>query len=273
MKVYSIFFSPGGSTKKCVLNVASGFKDVEHITIDMNDIKNRSKDHYFKSDDLVIIGMPTMTKLFGLPSDIVSRLYGDKTPFVGLVTCGNGYYGKGLIALNTIMTRQNFRIVGAGGFVGQYSFNKEIAKGRPDDRDKVMQVDMGRRIQEKLLSGDLSFNHKLKIDWPREGAFSTVKCGLVSLLPGPGGELPKSMRSLDVHDTCVKCKKCIKACPVGAITFKEGIVIDNEKCIGCFACGNTCPVNAIHHTNQMMIKSVKNVVSFRDKRKPLDIFI
>ncbi|MBE6381217.1 MAG: 4Fe-4S dicluster domain-containing protein [Lentisphaerae bacterium] len=42
---------------------------------------------------------------------------------------------------------------------------------------------------------------------------------------------------------CVKCKLCIKSCPVGAIS--DDFVIDTEKCTRCNSCIELCPKKAI----------------------------
>ena len=42
---------------------------------------------------------------------------------------------------------------------------------------------------------------------------------------------------------CVKCRLCIKTCPVGAIS--DNFVIDNEKCTRCNSCLEVCPKKAI----------------------------
>lgn len=46
-------------------------------------------------------------------------------------------------------------------------------------------------------------------------------------------------------DQCVKCGKCAKHCPVGAIVLKPWPVIDKRKCIRCFCCMEVCPVHAL----------------------------
>ncbi len=47
---------------------------------------------------------------------------------------------------------------------------------------------------------------------------------------------------------CVKCKLCIKSCPVGAIS--EDFVIDKDKCSRCNSCIELCPKKAIsRHPN------------------------
>ena len=45
--------------------------------------------------------------------------------------------------------------------------------------------------------------------------------------------------------SCTLCKKCYNVCPAGAISWKDGPVIDNEKCILCFCCKEMCDQDAI----------------------------
>jgi len=44
------------------------------------------------------------------------------------------------------------------------------------------------------------------------------------------------------HTTCGGCmiKSCISACPNGAISYSDRIVIDPEKCDGCGECISNC---------------------------------
>ncbi len=45
------------------------------------------------------------------------------------------------------------------------------------------------------------------------------------------------------QDNCVKCKLCIKNCPVDAVS--DDFVIDNNKCTRCNTCIEVCPKNTI----------------------------
>jgi Fe-S-cluster-containing hydrogenase component 2 len=49
-----------------------------------------------------------------------------------------------------------------------------------------------------------------------------------------------------VGDKCSNCSACEGACPVGAISEKDGMRwIDQDKCISCGACIGSCPAEAI----------------------------
>jgi Pyruvate/2-oxoacid:ferredoxin oxidoreductase delta subunit/flavodoxin len=51
-------------------------------------------------------------------------------------------------------------------------------------------------------------------------------------------------KKLYADDKCVKCKQCIKYCPVQNITF-DNKPVWGENCASCFGCVSRCPQNAI----------------------------
>ena len=119
-----------------------------------------------------------------------------------------------------------------------------------------MDVDTVEREGEKIESSQIRFNgmiddiihcrpFRYRPDigrWPRInsrviGAFFTAK--LVTDRP------------FHVDATkCLKCGKCVDACPVGDIRGGKGCVpewIHNGHCLTCFACFHHCPVHAIDY--------------------------
>ena len=63
----------------------------------------------------------------------------------------------------------------------------------------------------------------------------------------PAGSCRKLIRIEIDPEKCRGCSKCVKACPVGAIsgTLKKPYVIDQRKCVKCGACVAQCPFNAV----------------------------
>ena len=55
------------------------------------------------------------------------------------------------------------------------------------------------------------------------------------------------MPFLDVDkDKCIGCGNCIDACPFGALSLVDGMVVVNDKCTGCGACLLACPMHALN---------------------------
>ena len=44
---------------------------------------------------------------------------------------------------------------------------------------------------------------------------------------------------------CIKCKLCVKTCPVGAIDPANNFSVDNAKCTKCNSCIEVCPKKAV----------------------------
>ncbi|SHI67748.1 DUF362 domain-containing protein [Parasporobacterium paucivorans] len=60
------------------------------------------------------------------------------------------------------------------------------------------------------------------------------------------------------QEKCTGCKKCVHACPVGAIaTEGDKVKLDQEKCISCYYCLHVCPVNAILIKPTMMNRLIR----------------
>jgi NADH-quinone oxidoreductase subunit F len=63
----------------------------------------------------------------------------------------------------------------------------------------------------------------------------------------PAGSCQKLKKIVIKEAECKRCTKCVRTCPVGAISgkVKEPAVIDQTKCIKCGACVSACPFGAI----------------------------
>lgn len=50
-----------------------------------------------------------------------------------------------------------------------------------------------------------------------------------------------------VSDTCIRCGKCVRQCPVNNIVLKNGKVRFGNHCMFCLACLHQCPAQAIDY--------------------------
>lgn len=272
MKVHLIYFSPGGTTKKTVRKIAEGVDASEIIEYDMLKKENRSKKYEFGKDDLVIMGMMTCTQLFGAPAEIFEAVQGNETPFVGVVMYGNGFYANSLKLMKREMEQKNFKMIAAAAFIGQMTYGTNVGKNRPDEKDQELQVKFGKHISEKItVRNDYSFNHKLKIDWPSNDVFNTVKSALFMMMPQSLIKVPAPFNSLEFTGNCVTCGKCENNCPMEAIDLSKKIS-NSKKCIGCLACVNNCSREGIVYTNSFMKKAAEYCEKNWTERREPELF-
>ena len=99
----------------------------------------------------------------------------------------------------------------------------------------------GRSVSAVLWGATLPAAVILLISLWKRRAFCTYICPVGTLL---GLLSRKSIWHLEISDSCVNCKKCLKACPAGCAD-PENRTIDNERCLRCMQCTAVCPVGAI----------------------------
>lgn len=232
--LHSIFFSATGATRAVTRAVGGG---VQHRVRHEWDI---TLPHYnlkldFGADHLVIIGLPVYAgRLPRLAVERLKELNGCGTPAVALVVYGNRAYDDALLELSDLCTKQGFRVIGAGAFVGQHSFSspdKPIAADRPDEQDIHLAEEFGRQINDLLSSPDTSGQLDL------------------STIPGNRPYKPEMRPAGAAASTdpaqCTGCGQCATHCPAGAIQPQnEKIITDPNLCIWCAACAQTCPNGA-----------------------------
>ncbi len=72
----------------------------------------------------------------------------------------------------------------------------------------------------------------------------TLECGLNHLIMPEFNIIPSKRQYIVDDFLCIKCKKCMKKCPVGAIELvNDKLQVNQLKCISCGECLEVCPVN------------------------------
>lgn len=75
----------------------------------------------------------------------------------------------------------------------------------------------------------------------RRRSFCNSLCPVGALLACGAAMAPAGLR---FGKACIRCGKCVKACPTGCLDPQRGVV-DNGRCVRCMACVQACPVGAI----------------------------
>ena len=270
-KLFLVYFSPSGSTEKAVREVAKGIEGLPVEAIDLLTPASRKKRYTFATEDVVIFGMITAGKLFTLSDEIFACLHGDNTPFIGIITYGNGYYG---IALSEMLARaknQGFKVAALGAFVSRHSMDTAIAEGRPDSDDLRMMRDFGRKAYEKILGGDMELHNTPGTNWSSWEMGNKV-IAYREEHPDEPYALPPSCKAKIITDSCIKCGTCVRHCPVDAIDI-EAKTFDVDKCIGCWGCINRCPKHAIISTSKEVEDIMRSFGEASTKRLEPEIFM
>lgn len=133
--VHLVYFSPSGSTEKIVRKIASAIKDVEVKIHNLLPSAARKKNYTFDKDDLVIYGSISAGMLFTKAEEIFNCLQGNETPFIGVVSFGNAYYGVALTEMKKRAESRGFKVCALGAFVSQHTIAHEVGAGRPDAKE------------------------------------------------------------------------------------------------------------------------------------------
>lgn len=226
-EITGIYFSPAGHTKTVVELILSQLKNGREY-VDLTDAGKRP-DYGFTEDEAVVVGVPVFAGR--IPTIAVRRLkmlHGRQTPAVLVVTYGNRAYEDALIELKDIMTEQGFCPVAGAAVSVQHSIVTKIAEDRPDESDRRKLNAFAGQVEEKLeiLSGAAQIPD-LKV--PGNHPYRPYHSASVKIKVGSG---------------CNGCGKCIRKCPVQAISRTDAKVTDEERCISCMRCTVVCPTQS-----------------------------
>lgn len=250
----SFYFSPTNTTKKVIEGIVKGLaKEVtEH---NLTFVEKNSNDYEVSKDEIAIVGVPVYAgRVPEVILDSLKSIKGNGGVAIAVVTYGNRAYEDALLELVDILKDQNFKVIGAGAFIGEHSYTKNVGHKRPDDEDISVAENFGKEISKKIESGDLS-----EVSVPGNYPYKERK--------------PKSIFAPVAKNECVYCRKCPIVCPVYAIDMRKPDIVNVEKCIHCCACIKVCGFNARELRDEGVLEKIKWLEENCKDRKSIETFL
>lgn len=255
-RIISIYFSPNGSTKKIVNNIANKLSN-DVLEIDLTELESRDKKRIFNEDDLVVIGFPVYAdRLPSISKEIFNNLRGNNTPSVTIVSYGNRDYGDALLELKENLEKINIKVISAAAVIGEHCLNHNVAKSRPDKDDLDILYKFTKDIKDKILTiTDINEINSIKIK-------------------GNHPYHPLKKQPTPIGDSkCIQCGLCEKNCPVNAIDKIDYRKTNSDICIFCGKCMNVCPTNARDIKEQSFLDFMDKLEYIARERKEIETFI
>lgn len=258
-KLRLLYFSPTGTTKKIVNKIAEGL-NLECIHHDITTVNSRRTELQVNSGDVLILGMPVYAgRIPELAFDFISKMNkGHNNSAIIVAVYGNRAYGDAIVEMYDLLKEKSFNPISAGVFIGEHSYEKEVAKNRPDQNDINIAIEYGVALKETIATYFKGIHFDLKIPGNR-----------------PYRERNQSLPIAPIFDNgrCMGCRECLKKCPTDAIRFKLNIVADEQLCIKCHSCVKVCPVQAVTFDSRLDHVRTWLIENFKDKRQEPEIFL
>lgn len=265
-RVWKIYFSPTGTTKKVMDALTGGFKE-EVLEYDFTLPAARSGFAEVGEGDLIFFGVPTYAgRVPNVLLKYLDTINGNGAIAVPVVTFGNRNFDNSLIELRDILENHGFHTVAGCAVSCEHSFSYTLGAGRPDLADTAELISFANKVRLKIVDMD-------EICAPIEvvGIPETYG-GYYKPQDRNGNHIDIRKVIPKVSDACTNCGICAEVCPMGSIvpgdvTQMQGI------CIKCGACYKKCPEKARYFDDGGYLYHKEELEAMYERRAENKFFI
>lgn len=252
MKLYQIYFSPTGGTKK-VADILTDVWNCEKESVDLGRASLNEADCRFQSKDICLVAVPSFGgRVPKIAADKLKKMTGSGAKAIPVCVYGNRAYEDTLLELKEILEGRDFHCVAAVAAVAEHSILRQFATGRPDADDQKELLQFAEKIKQRI---EIKFSEKLNI--PGNKPYRDY--GVLPTIPKPGKD-------------CNQCGLCAKECPVQAIASNDPAIVDSKKCISCMRCTVVCPQQTRHVSKLILAAASQKLKKACSGRKENELF-
>jgi ferredoxin len=237
MKILLCYFSGTGNTKKAVDEYQKYYESQSH-QVEIYNIEENAFN--YSLDDFDLLGIFHPIYAFNAPSIIVSfckkiAKSSKKKPFFVVKTSGEPIKLNNISSykIKSIMKRRNYLLTNEYHYVMPYNIifrhSDTMAYRMYEAMKKIIPCDA-----QEILDGK---KHLFKY------VFMGHLLAFIFRIEFIGGRFNGTLYK--VNKDCIKCMKCVKACPKHNITYENDHFKFSNKCLMCMRCSFSCPKNAI----------------------------
>ncbi len=302
-RIRAMYFSGTGTTAKVTSAVAyrmwqradgnehkvgvSGETDdtVDYVkapNIDFSPKEARSKIYSFDGNDVVVFGTPVIAgRVPNVLLKFLDTIEGGGALAVPIVLYGNRNFDDALIELRNILEDRGFHTIAAAAFIGEHSFSKVLAAGRPDSEDMETAARFADQAADKLVElvrssrGD---NDRMAEALKMTGPVKVEGHDPIRPYYQPRDRKGNHINILKVkpkldQTKCNGCGICADVCPMGSIKKETPGTVDGI-CIKCCGCVKKCPEEALYFDDKGYLYHKEELeIEYADRKEPSLFFL